>query len=249
MLRRLTLLVAAATIAIPAASRAAVIDQGSYRIYRHDRALGAETFDVSELNDSLIVRTRQYLTVRTPDGDEAVERGADVYVSRTDFSLRQYMSTRKFRGAQTQRAITLADTHYIAFREDARGGEGESRVLPPGRLYIMDSQLVALFDIICRSFHAKRFESRPVNLLALGPRDTLLEARAVVLPSETIRWGAKPVLARRLQIVADQQTTFNLWVSPQGHMLRLTEPAGGLRAERDPPAIKPRGSQGPKSGG
>lgn len=244
MLRRLVLLVAAATIALPAASRAVVIDQGSYKIYRNDRALGAETFEVSELGDSLVVRTRQFLTVQTPDGQEAVERGADIYVSRIDFSLRQYQSNRVFRGATTRRAITLADTHYVAFREDDRGGEGESRVLPPGRLYVMDSQLVALFDLICRSFHAKRFESRPMNLLALGPRDTLLDARAIVLPSQTIRWGAKPVVARRLQIVADKHTTFTLWVSPRGQMLRLTEPVGGLRAERDPPDVKPRAKSG-----
>jgi hypothetical protein len=249
MLRRLVFLVAAATVAIPAASRAAVIDQGSYKIYRNDRALGAETFDVTEFSDSLFLRTRQFLTIQTPDGDEIVERGADVYVSRIDYSLRQYLSTRVFRGVTTRRAITMADTHYVAFREDAHGGEGESRVLPPGRLYIMDSQLVALFDLICRSFHAKRFESRPLNLLALGPRDTLLDARAVVLPSETIRWGAKPVVARRLQIVADAQTTFTLWVGPQGQMLRLSEPVGGLRAERDPPDVRPRAAQGPKSGG
>ena len=248
MLRRLALLVAALSFAIPAASHAGVIDQGSFKIYRKDRALGAETFEVSELGDSLVMRARQHLTVQTPEGDETVERGADIYLSRIDYSLRQYMSTRVFRGTTIRRALVLADTHYVAYREDAQGGEGESRILPPGRLYVMDSQLVALFDLICRSFHAKRFESRPLNLLALGPRDTLLDARAVVLPNETIRWGAKPVVARRLQIVADSQTTFTLWVSPQGQMLRLSEPMGGLRAERDAPDVKPR-AQGPKPGG
>jgi hypothetical protein len=168
-------------------------------------------------------------------------------VSRTDYSLRDYSSTRSFLGTITKRGLALADTHYVAYREDAQGGVGESRVLPPGRLYVMDSQLVTLFDVICRSFHAKSFESRPLNLLALGPRDTLLEARAVVLPNETIRWGAKPVVARKLQIVADNQTTFTLWVGPQGQLLRLTEPLGGLRAERDPPDVKRRPT--PKPGG
>ncbi|MGH7729801.1 MAG: hypothetical protein ACRENJ_00955 [Candidatus Eiseniibacteriota bacterium] len=249
MHRRLFLLVAAATVALPAASRAAVVDQGAFKIYRHDRALGAETFDLSEGNDSLVVRARQYLTVQTPQGDEPVERGADLLVSRTDFSVRTYQSTRLFRGITVRRALTVADTHYVAYRENDRAGEGESRVLPPGRLYVMDSQLVTLFDLICRSFHAKAFVSRSLNLLALGPRDTLLEARAVVLPSETIRWGAKPVVARKLQIVADTQTTFTLWVGPNGQLLRLSEPAGGLRAERDPPDIKRRAGQPSKPGG
>ena len=245
MQRRVLLLVAAAVAAIPCASHSAVIDKGSFKIYQHDHALGAETFDISERNDSLIVRTRQYLTVPTPEGDETVERGADVRVSRTDFSLREYLSTRTFQGATTKRGITLADTSYVAYHEDARGGAGESRVLPPGRLYVMEAQLVALFDLIGRSFHAKSFESRPLNLLALGPRDTLLEARAIVLPNETIRWGAKPVVARKLQIVADSRTTITLWVGPQGQLLRLNEPVGGLRAERDPPDVKPRSASKP----
>lgn len=247
-MNRPLVLLAAAAIALGATpSWAKTIDQGSFKIYRHDKALGAETFELAEGHDSLVVRARQYLSLPTSQGEEPLERGADLLVSRVDFSLRDYQSTRTYRGATTTRGLVLADTHYVAYREDRAGGIGESRVLPPGRLYVMDSQLVTLFDLICRSFHAKAFESRPINLLALGPRDTLLEARVVVLPNETIRWGAKPVVARKLQVVADTQTTFTLWVSPQGQMLRLSEPVGGLRAERDPPDVKRRSP--PKSGG
>jgi len=243
MHRRLFLLVAAAIAATPGAARSGVIDKGSFKIYRGDRALGAETFEIFETHDSLYVRTRQYITVPTPEGEEPLERGADLRVDRTDFSLRDYTSNRTFHGVTTKRGLVLSDTHYVAYREDARGGEGESRALAPGRIYVMEAQLVALFDLICRSLHAVSFESRPLNLLALGPRDTMLDARAIVLPNETIRWGAKPMVARKLQIVADRQTTFTLWVGPQGQLLRLKEPSGGLRAERDPPDVKRRTSK------
>lgn len=247
MNRPLVLLAAAAFALSATPAWAKPVDQGSFKIYRHDQALGAETFEISEGHDSLVVRARQYLNLQTTQGEEPLERAADLLVHRLDFSLRDYQSTRTFRGSTTTRGLALSDTHYVAYREDRQGGIGESRILPPGRLYVMDSQLVTLFDVICRSFHAKTFESRPINLLALGPRDTLLEARVIVMPSETIRWGAKPVVARKLQVVADTQTTFTLWVSPQGQMLRLIEPVGGLRAERDPPAVKRRAS--PKPGG
>jgi hypothetical protein len=247
MNRPLAVLAAAAIVFGATPSWAKTIDQGSFKIYRHDQALGAETFELNEGHDSLVVRARQYLNLQTPQGEEPLERGADLLVSRVDYSLRDYQSTRTFRGTTTTRGLALSDTHYVAYRETPAGGEGESRVLPPGRLYVMDSQLVTLFDLICRSFHAKAFESRPINLLALGPRDTLLEARVTVLPSETIRWGAKPVVARKLQIVADSQTTFTLWVGPLGQMLRLSEPVGGLRAERDAPDVKRRTP--PKPGG
>ena len=248
MFRALIVLAVAAIAATPSPSRSGVVDQGSFKIYRNNRSLGAETFEFSDGHDSLFVRARQFLTLPTPDGDQPLERAADLYVSQVDYSLRDYQSTRSFLGTTIKRGLALADTHYVAYREDDRGGLGESRVLPPGRLYVMDSQLVTLFDVICRSFHAKSFENRAINLLALGPRDTMLEARAVVLPNETIRWGGRPVVARKLQIVADSQTTFTLWVSPSGQMLRLSEPIGGLRAEREPPPVKRR-SPAPKPGG
>jgi hypothetical protein len=144
--------------------------------------------------------------------------------------------------------VTVSDTHYVAFREGGGAGEGISYVLPPGRLYVMEAQLITPFDLIGRSLHGRSFESRALNLLALGPRDTMLEARAVSLGNETIRWGARPVVARKLKIVADTQTTFTLWVGPRGQLLRLIEPAGGLRAERDPPDVKRRPAPG-KPGG
>ena len=61
------------------------------------------------------------------------------------------------------------------------------------------------------------------------------------------------MVARKLHIVADDETTFTLWIGPQGQLLRLSEPVGGLRAERDPPPVKRRPAPppppGPKSGG
>lgn len=249
MLRPLTALLTLALLAAPIARAAEVIDQGSFKLYRHDRALGAETFELTEGHDSLIVRARQYLSLPGRDGEEPLERGADLLVSRTDFSVRTYQSTRTLRGTSVIRGLDVADTHYMAFRETAGAGEGESRLLPPGRLYVMDSQLVTLFDLIGRSLHGRSFESRPLNLLALGPRDTMLEARAIARGTETIRWGAKPVVTTKLDIVADSQTTFTLWLGPQGQLLRLTEPVGGLRAERDPPPVRRREPPKPKIGG
>ena len=224
----------------PSTARGSVVDKGSFKIYRGDRALGAETFEYVDTADSLVVRARQYLTLPSPRGDEPFEKGADILLSRRDLALHGYQSNRKFRGEVIVRALVLSDTHYVAYREQGKGGEGDSRVLPPGRLFVMDSQLVTLFDLLCRSLPGGSFPSRPVNLLALGPRDTMLEAHAASIGNETIRWGGKPVVARKLQLVADSQTTFTLWVGPLGQLLRLSEPKGGLRAERDAPAVKRR---------
>ncbi len=227
------------------------VDKGSFNVYRHDQLLGAETFQITQGHDSLAVQARQYLKLQTSTGEEPLERDADLLVNRVDFSLRSFNSIRTFQGRTIKRGIVLSDTHYVAYREDEKGGEGEARTLPPGRIYVMDSQLITMFDLICRSFQDRKFTSRDIHLLALGPRDTMLTAHARALGSETIRWGGKPVSARKLQLVIDTQTTFTLWIGPQGRLLRLVEPAGGLKAERAA-AAAPKGAAAtppPKPGG
>jgi hypothetical protein len=77
-----------------------------------------------------------------------------------------------------------------------------------------------------------------VNLLALGPRDTMLDARVKSLGTEKVRWGDKTVVAHKLQLKADSLTTFTLWAGPKGELLRLDEPVGGLHAEREAPSVK-----------
>lgn len=250
--RHILLIAAAVGILSSTAARAELVDQGSFKVYRHDQPLGAETFALTQGHDSLAVEARQYLTIPTADGDQPLERAADLLVNRYDFSVRSFTSTRTFAGRTIRRGVVLADTSFVAYRETERGGEGVSQVLPPGRIYIMDSQIITLFDLICRSFQDRAFKSRDINLLALGPRDTMLTAHAKALGNETIRWGEKPVVAHKLQLSPDSQTTFTLWIGPQGRLLRLIEPVGGLRAERVAPAVKGRAappSPQPKPGG
>ena len=237
-----------ALVAAPPAGLAnEVIDKGSFKIFHGDRPAGAETFEISQTADSLFVQCNQYLTISTSRGDQPLEKGVDVLVGRQDYGLRLYQSRRTFQGATTTRALVTADTHYVAYREAGDRGDGEARILPPGLLFVMDAQVITLFDLLCRTLQHAGFASRSINLLALGPRDTMLDARAVVLGTETIRWGNKPVVARKLQVIADSQITLTLWVGQQGQLLRLVEPKGGLRAEREPPPTRKR-TPAPKPG-
>src|SRR5437867_4300607 len=140
------LLAALAFVAIlPAQGLASIVDRGSFKVYRGDRVLGAETFEYLDAADSLVLRARQYLTLPSPQGDEPFEKGADLLISRPDLALRQYQSNRKFHGEEIVRALVLSDTHYVAYREKNGSGEGDSRVLPPGHVFVMDAQLVTLF--------------------------------------------------------------------------------------------------------
>lgn len=249
--RPILLLLAALGALVPTPGHAETLDQGSFKIYRHNQPLGAETFLFTEGNDSLAVEARQFLTLQTADGEQPLERSANVVVSRTDFSLLSFSSIRTFQGKTITRGIALSDTHYVAYRQTDLGGEGESRILPPGRIYVMDSQIITLFDLICRSFQDRAFKSRDIHLLALGPSDTMLTAHATALGTETVRWDEKPVVAHKLQLKVDSQTIFTFWIGPRGQLLRLIEPVGGLRAERTPPAAKGASAPAtpPKPGG
>src|SRR4029077_2586243 len=129
---------------------------------------------------------RQYLTLATSRGDEPLEKAIDLYVSRHDYALRVYQSKRSFQGKTLTRALVVADTHYVAYRETEGGGNGDSRAMPPGRMFVMDGQMITLFDLLCRSLQNTVFEGRSLNLLALGPRDTMLDASATVAGNETI---------------------------------------------------------------
>ena len=224
-----------------------IVDQGNFILYQNDRAVGAEVFTVEVAGDSLIVASRLYETRTTDRGDEQFEKQMMLIASRSDFGLRSYQSTMTFRGQKLTRGIVMGDTALTLYRESEQGGVGDRIVAPPGRIFVVDARLFTLFDLICLSLHGKTFDSRPLTMLTLGARDSVLEATATDLGSETIRWGARPVQTRKLQIT-DGSTTFMVWANSAGKMLRLEHRESATRVERQPPAIKKRTAP-PKPGG
>ena len=228
------------------------IDQGSFIIHVKDRPIGAETFEVVGRSDSVNATARSYLTARTKNGDEVIERVMVASLNRTDFSLRYYQSDQTMLGETLITGVIAGqeDTALTVFRERKQGGGIANRlVAPPGRLFVLDSGLYSLFNLICLNLHDKTFSSRPITVLTLSTaRDTIIEALVTDLGTETIRWGARPVQSRKLQL-EDRGTVFVAWLDPSGRMLRLTHEASGLRVERDPPAVKRRSTSPPKPGG
>ena len=141
------------------------------------------------------------------------------------------------------------DTALTVYHEEKEGPGVASRMIaPPGRLFVLDSGIYSLFNLICLKLHDQGFASRPITLLTLSAAaDTIVEAQVTDLGTETIRWGARPVQARKLQL-KDRDTVFLVWVNSDGKMLRLVHEPSGLRVEREPPAVKRR-STTPKPGG
>jgi hypothetical protein len=212
------------------------IDQGSFRIYQSGQLLGAEVFKISGYGDSLLVTSRTYQVL--PSGDTLRKDVAQV-VGRMDFGLHNYHSKLTSGGHTLVRGLELGDTVFTSYRQFDGSGEGDVMVLPPGRVFVVDPKSFICFDVICRSIQGQVFDRRPLTLLILGQRDSMLDAAAVDQGTETIRWGGKPVTARKLAI-GDANTTFTVWAAPKGGLLRLEQSESGLRVERDAPVAKPR---------
>jgi hypothetical protein len=217
----------------------ATVDSGTFIVYQGARAVGTETFSVVVDGDRLFMRSSVDQQVPTPDGDSKLEKTMELVATRFDFALKSYKSNQKFRDRELGRGVSVAETTLSVFREIDKKGVGNVLALPPGRLFLIDPMLFSLFEYMCLSLKDHTFDTRPISLLVLGPTDSLLEARVTDLGKESIRWGEKPVQARRLKI-GDDRTTFEAWVGPTGGLLRLELPGQELRIERKAPPVKSR---------
>jgi hypothetical protein len=228
----------------PSAAPIRILDTSSYKVYQRDRALGTETFSFEAQGDSLRIYSHIVQTLPGPDGDVPIDKMVAMIVRTLDYDLLFYQSTLRSAGKNLTRGLWMGDTAFTSYRESSGAGIGDRLLRPPGRLFVVDAQAFVLFDIMCRNLNGRTFDRRTLPVFVLGARDTLMEITATDLGTETIRWGSRPVTARKLSL-ADQQTEFFVWIGPQGYMLRLEQPALGLRVEREAPAVRPASRRTP----
>ena len=236
-----------------AQSSAEVIDQGNLLLYLRDQPIGAETFGVEGRADSIISEARSYRKARANSTD-MIEKQMVLTASRSESALRFYQSNETVQGKTFITGVVAGgqeDTALTVYHEESQGAGVATRlVAPPGRVFVLDSGMYSLFNLICLNLHGKTFDTRPITLLTLSAvGDTVIEAEVRDLGKESIRWGSKPVQARKLQL-RDRGTVFQVWAHPTtGKMLRLVHEPSGLRVEREAPAVKKRSTPTPKPGG
>jgi len=250
LIRALPVAAALALASASATGEQTIIDSGNFVVHAGTRTLGIESFSIEDRGDSLAMFSQvEQLFPRADGPADSLTKNTFLYANSFDYGLHMYQSTQRLQGRKLLRAVVMdGDTTMSLFRENDRGGEGDKLPAPPGRMYVIDTQVFTLFNMICLSLHGQSFESRPITLLVLGPRDSLVEARVSRLGTETIRWGTREVQAEKLSI-GDDQSTFYAWTGPRGEMLRLSQPGAGLRVEREAPKVKRRTAPPPKPGG
>ena len=233
--RPILLLFALLALACPA--RAAVRinplhnDNGVYRVYFQDRLLGTETFSLEPRGDSVLVFSSVDEKIPTPRGDEPLKKKAELAFKTLDYDIAFYTSEQDFLGKKLVRGLSPHDTTLTSYREDQSFGGGDTFRRPPGRLFVIDSQVFVLFDVMLRSLHGAMME-RPLTVMILGdPRDTIMTISCEPGATENVQVQGKAYPALRVAF-SDGTSTFDAWVAKSGQMLRLDQPAAGMRVER-----------------
>ena len=105
-------------------------------------------------------------------------------------------------------------------------------------MYVLDAPLFTLFGYIGWTMQGRTFDRRPIRIMVLGARDTLVEATVTDAGTQKLAWNGRSVDARKL-LIADQQTTVKAWFTPDGPHAAAGAGAGRRSAsERDAPPAK-----------
>jgi hypothetical protein len=219
-------------------SHGSILDEGVFIISQYGEPVRAEEFAIERMGDTLLVRAAS-LVSRPGQAERPVDKSMVLMVGPLDFAMGSYWS-QQIAGPDTLRRgveVTPGDTVLTVWRQLNGGGVGDVLAMPPGRMYILDPPLFTTFNFIGRTLQGKVFDRRPIQVFVLGARDSIVAATVTDVGNESIRWGGRPVLARKL-LIADAATSFTAWFAPDGRMLRLDQARDGIRVDRKAPPFK-----------
>ena len=214
---------------------AAAVDSGQLVVFENDVPVATERNVFQNLGDSLVVvATTHRDFVDDKGARHPLQKSMMLVVDSRDLGLIRYLSTQEFNGHEIIRGLLPSDTSMTYYVEMDGGGNADQVVRPPGRLFVMDSQMFSLFDVVSRSLARKTFTTRRVQLLALQP-DSLASPLATItaLGTDTVVVGRSKQAVKHYAF-EDQSARFELWSDARGRLVRLLHPESGMRVERVP---------------
>ena len=224
----------------------AAVDSSVLVVFENDLPVATERNVFQNMGDSLVVvATTHRDFVDEHGGHHPLKKSLLLVVDSRDLGLIRYLSNQDFNGHQIVRGLIPADTSMTYYIEMDGGGNADQVVQPPGRLFVMDSQMFSLFDVVSRSLARKTFTTRRVQLLALLP-DSLASPLATVtaLGADTLLVAGKKQRVQHYTF-EDPSARFELWSDAQGRLVRLVHAESGLRVERVPATAAAAGSAKP----
>ncbi len=219
----------------------ALLDTGRLTVSLDGQPARAEEFAYERVGDSLVVRAASAPWREAPS-ELRFDKRLQLVVQAAEYDLVSYSSEYKTASDTLRRGLSLAhgDTLFTIWRESHGHGTGDVMALPPGRLYVLDTSMFTLFGYVGWTMQDRVFDRRPLNMLVLGARDTIVAATVTDAGTQELTWNGQKVATRKL-LIGDQQTTVEAWFTPDGHMLRLEQPKVGIRVERQAPTTAPPG--------
>ena len=209
---------------------AAPVDRATFEIRVRGHVVGREAMNVDAAGDSLAI-TSSTTQLLGPVGADSLIKQLAMSVDSYDLNLRNYASAQRFRGHFVTRGLSLHDTVFTSYRDQDGRGTGDTFARPPGQLFVIDPGTFASFDLVCRMLRGRAFEKRSINLVVLGPSDTVLATPLVDQGSRALKQGKRTVMARHLTL-GEEPGAYHLWMGRDGHLLRLEQEPSGLHVER-----------------
>ena len=240
-MRPTLLLLALLALTLPSAARAAGAppDSGRFIVFQGDMPVANEKFTFQFLGDSLTLTALSRRTMQDEKGQRhAYQKSMVLVADARDLGLQRYMSIQEFQGVKIQRGLIPGDTSVTYFYEENGGGNAFRLVQPPGRLYVMDSPMFSLFEVVTRGLAGKQFTTRRMQLLALTDSMTTPLATVTTLKSDTLSVGERRVPVRRYRF-EDESASFELYADSRGRLIRLVHAPSGLHVEREPDPVAP----------
>jgi hypothetical protein len=208
-------------------------------VFENEVPVATERNVFQTMGDSLVVTATMKRDFLDEQGTRhPLRKTMMLVVDSRDLGLIRYVSNQDFDNHQIVRGVLPGDTVMTYYIELDGGGSADRLVRPPGRLFVMDSQMFSLFDVLSRSLASKSFTTRRVQVLALQT-DSLAAPLATVtaLGADTLVFGNTKQPVKHFAF-EDQSARFELWSDKRGRLVQLTHPESGLRVERvlDTPA-------------
>ena len=232
-------LLACLTLLLPAISRAASApaDSGRFVVFQGDMPVANERFTFLHQGDSLSLTAVSRRTMQDPEGKRhAYEKYMLLVADSRDLGLQRYLSIQTFQGETVHRGLVPGDTSVTYYLEQNGVGEAFRLVRPPGRLYVMDSPMFSLFEVVTRGLAGKQFASRRMQLLALTDSMSTPLATVVSLPPDTLQLMGRRVPVKHYRF-EDPSASFELYADARGRLIRLVHAPSGLHVEREPDPI------------